>query len=394
MRRFLIIVTFIVSLAVSLVSCVYPFTPEGIEDEVGLIVMEGDINSGIKSTFTPSTSFSLSDRSDKPKYVQLRDIYVESEDGVIYGSYYQSVVEDKNFMSQYKIVYTVDTEDLDEEKRHRLVFKTDEKTYMSGWLSFVKTAPIEDVTYRVADDKSYLEVLVSTTGINDSLKYYKWDYREDWEIHSQYLPDGYFYPDSNQVYPIYDYEDYPSNYYCWNKSLSTNINIFSTENLSQNIVKDHVVRRIPNNDKRLSYIYAIEVYQKALSKDAYIYWETILKNNDGSAGIFAPQPNEMKGNLYCVEDPNEIVLGYISSCAVEKKRIFIDRTEHQIYVEDDVCLLEAVEPSKWKAVFGAGWLVVSLDPLSGEVLWSPRKCVDCRVYGNKTKPSFWPNDDK
>ena len=182
--------------------------------------------------------------------------------------------------------------------------------------------------------------------------------------------------------------------YCSSSSVSTGINIFSTETLSENIVKDYLVRSIPNDDRRISYLYSIEVYQKALSREAYKYWETLLKNNDGSAGIFAPQPNEMRGNIFCESDPNEMVLGYISSCAVEKKRIFIDRVDHRIYLSQDVCTQEAKPVELWRNSYSSGWEPVFADPLSGEVMWAPKKCVDCRVYGHKNKPSFWPNDHK
>lgn len=378
--------------AMFVASCVYPFTPEGVEEEVGLLVMEGDINSGIFSTFVPSRSIALTSESQTVQKVVLSDIYVESDGGEKFGSYEVIESSDNNFVNKVKLSYNVDTRGLDRNSKCRLVFSVEGKTYMTDWLDFTPTPPIDSVTYSVPEDKSRLDIYVHATGVNDSLRYFKWDYKEDWEFHSYFNQKIYYYPDSNQVYELTD--DMVKNMYCWNSSVSTGINIFSTETLSENIVKDYLVRSIPNDDRRISYLYSIEVYQKALSQEAYKYWETLLKNNDGSAGIFAPQPNEMRGNIFCESDPNEMVLGYISSCAVEKKRIFIDRLDHRIYLSQDVCAQEAKPVELWRNSYSSGWEPVFADPLSGEVMWAPRKCVDCRVYGHKNKPSFWPNDHK
>ena len=76
---------FIMIGCLGVVSCVYPFTPEGVEEEVGLLVMEGDINAGISSTFVPTKSISLTETSQEVSAVELTDIYVESESGAKFG---------------------------------------------------------------------------------------------------------------------------------------------------------------------------------------------------------------------------------------------------------------------------------------------------------------------
>lgn len=383
---------FIMIGCLGVVSCVYPFTPEGVEEEVGLLVMEGDINAGISSTFVPTKSISITETSQEVSAVELTDIYVESESGAKFGLLEMVESSDNRFLNNRKLSYILDTEKLDETQKCRLVFAAEGKNYMTDWLEFIPTSPIDSVTYSIAEDLTHLDIHVHTTGLNDSLKYYKWDYREDWEFNTYFKQEIYYLPDSNQVY---NYEEGFSPYYtCWNSNISSDINIFSTESLTENVVKYHPIRTIGKSDKRLSYLYAIEVYQKALSKEAYKYWETLLKNNDGSSGIFAPQPNEMRGNIHCVDNGDDMVLGYISCCSISRKRIFISRTDHKIYLSDDVCTQEAKDVELWGNMYRSGWDVVFADPLSGEVMWAPKKCVDCRVYGNKNKPDFWPNDHK
>ncbi len=383
---------FILFAFLGVVSCVYPFTPEGVEGEVGILVMEGDINAGIASTFVPSRSISLTGQNNGVEAVDLTEIYVESESGEKFGLIEKIEEENKDFLNNRKVSYVLGTDAMSKDHKCRLVFSADNKTYMTGWLDFVPTPEIDSVTYTVAEDHTHLDIHVHTTGLNDTLRYFKWDYKEDWEFSTYFQQTVYYLKDSNMVY-LYEEGESPY-FYCWNSSISTNINILSTESLSQNKVCQHPVKTIYNTDMRLSYLYAIEVFQKGLSEEAYKYWETLLKNNDGSAGIFAPQPNEMRGNLFCVEDPSEMVLGYISCCETKSRRIFIDRVDHRIYKSGDNCTQESKPVELWSTMYSSGWDVVNVDPLSGEIFWAPRRCVDCRANGTKNKPSFWPNDHK
>ncbi|MBO7249262.1 MAG: DUF4249 family protein [Bacteroidales bacterium] len=383
---------FILFAFAGVVSCVYPFTPDGVEEEVGILVMEGDINVGITSTFVPSRSISLTGQNNGVEAVDLTDIYVESESGEKFGLIEKIEESDNDFLNNRKVLYVLGTDALSKDHKCRLVFSVDSKTYMTGWLDFVPTPEIDSVTYTVAEDLTHLDIHVHTTGLNDTLRYFKWDYREDWEFNTYFQQMVYYLPDSNMVYS-YDEGDSPY-FYCWDSSVSTNINIFSTKSLSHNKVSQHPIKTIYNTDKRLSYLYAIEVFQKGLSEEAYKYWETLLKNNDGSAGIFAPQPNEMRGNIFCADDPDEMVLGYISCCDTKSRRIFIDRVDHRIYLSEENCFQESKTVDLWKSMYNSGWDVVDVDPISGEIFWAPRKCVDCRVNGTKNKPSFWPNDHK
>ena len=383
---------FILFAFAGVVSCVYPFTPDGVEEEVGILVMEGDINVGITSTFVPSRSISLTGQNNGVEAVDLTDIYVESESGEKFGLIEKIEESDNDFLNNRKVLYVLGTDALSKDHKCRLVFSVDSKTYMTGWLDFVPTPEIDSVTYTVAEDLTHLDIHVHTTGLNDTLRYFKWDYREDWEFNTYFQQMVYYLPDSNMVYS-YDEGNSPY-FYCWDSSVSTNINIFSTKSLSHNKVSQHPIKTIYNTDKRLSYLYAIEVFQKGLSEEAYKYWETLLKNNDGSAGIFAPQPNEMRGNIFCADDPDEMVLGYISCCDTKSRRIFIDRVDHRIYLSEENCFQESKTVDLWKSMYNSGWDVVDVDPISGEIFWAPRKCVDCRVNGTKNKPSFWPNDHK
>lgn len=376
--------------ALGLGSCIYPFTPEGVEEEVGLMVMEGDILLGEISTFIPSRSISLINENERTHSVELSNIYIEAEDGTVTDSYSVEESEEDRFQNNLMLSYKIDTRNMTKLQKYRLVFSVGDKTYTTTWMDYVPTPPIDSITYSIPEDKQSLEIKVHSTGLDDSLRYFKYDYQEDWEFNTYFTQRMYYDPETKTVQ---EYEPgMVTNYYCWNSSTSKEINIYTTENISENIIKDHIVKVIPNTDRRISYLYAIEVHQKGLSKEAYKYWETLLKNNDGSSGIFAPQPNELRGNLSCVEDPEEMVLGYVGVSSVQKKRIFISSTDHLIYRTEHQCQQVTYEERLWDDMYKMGWDTVFYDEIEKAIYWAPRRCIDCRVYGNKNKPAFWPND--
>ena len=371
-------------------SCVYTYEPSGVKQEEGILVIEGDINAGIESSFTLSSSVKVNDNAARVKNVTPTEIYVEAADGTKYELSSTTEETNGNFDGGVRINYLINTELLDISQKHRFVAFANGKQYVSSWQSFIQAPEIDSITYSVPEDRSKLEIFVSSRGVEDSLRYYKYDYEEDWEFTSKYLADYYYDIDSNKVFSLPFSEN---KYYCWNHSTSSNINILNIESLSENVVSQHLVRTIYPSDIRISYIYSIEVYQKVLSKESYTYWEMLLKNNEQTSGIFAPQPNEMRGNLLCVEDDNEVVLGYVNAYSVSRKRIFINNIDIKVYQNNDNCALETKSSEMWKSLYNSGWDVYSVDPMSGSVDWTPRRCVNCLTMGTKNKPDFWPTSD-
>jgi hypothetical protein len=198
-------------------------------------------------------------------------------------------------------------------------------------------------------------------------------------------------PNSKKIYEI-PHEDNRNT--CWNHSVSRDILIASTEHLSEDRVFQKKLVSIGNTDNKINYLYSMQLSQIALTREGYIYWENIRKNSDDIGGIFAPQPSEIAGNIKCVTDPAEKVIGFISASTVSKKRIFTYSWEIGIYRSPLYCNTEPIGGSLAlrDSLYAIGYDVVFYTPETGESVWSPKTCVDCRLFGTKTKPSFWPND--
>jgi hypothetical protein len=71
---------------------------------------------------------------------------------------------------------------------------------------------------------------------------------------------------------------------------------------------------------------AVEIQQFALSSAAFQYFKTLKDLIDNNAGLNAPLPAALIGNLQNPEDPGEYVLGRFTAAATEVSSVYIDRS--------------------------------------------------------------------
>jgi hypothetical protein len=187
---------------------------------------------------------------------------------------------------------------------------------------------------------------------------------------------------------------------CWRTRSSTDINIGTSVRLSQDRIREAplLFTRLPS--VKFNYQYSILVRQYAQTPEAYQYWETLKKNTENIGSLFDPLPTQLTGNITCLTDPREPVLGFVSAASVAEKRIFIDGqelAERWTYVNEyGTCLPDTITPDKASQYF-AGGTDIPLQELLNEMgtiigyTYSGVSCVDCRQRGTNVKPGFWPN---
>jgi hypothetical protein len=145
--------------------------------------------------------------------------------------------------------------------------------------------------------------------------------------------------------------------------------------------------------------------QYALTGDAYNFWTNLKTNTEELGSIFDAQPSNINGNIHNIANSSEPVIGYISACTVQSKRIFISSAQlpksfNPVYPYN--CMLDSVlyctGPSCTNNV--ATDLV---PPNTGELpilalqagpsiigyLSSTTGCVDCTIRGTNVQPPFW-----
>lgn len=374
-------------------SCVYDYVAE-VKGGAETLVVEGDIMIGDLSKFVLSNSLLLNS-SEKITSLEAESLFVECEDGSILQSEYNEEV-DASFVNSKKRTYVVNTVNADPTKKYRLRITLDGKgdmtnVYSTDFLEVYQTPPIDSVYFIPNRDSTVISIFVNTHSDDPSFKNFMWTYLEDWEVRAHIDAKYYYDSDLDTVLRMTDYDN-QNRYYCWQRHISSEIIIENTDLLTENVILGKKIKEVSNESIRLSRLYSIEVSQKALSDASYKYWNNVFKNNDKMGGIFSPQPNEIKGNIFCENDNTVTVVGYINAATIQKARIFINARKLGLYRPPKHYCKEEIEndPEKWRRMYSKGYDIGYYDSQSGNYSWYDRGCVDCREYGTKNRPDFWP----
>ena len=349
-------------------SCITDFSPE-VKGVKGILVVDGMITDGV-SEFRLSRSVGISDILRDSEAITNANLYVERNDGVLMEG-----VNDGNGC------YRVHTGELLSEKEYRLCFSMDNYLYQSSFLKPIQTVGIDCLSYE-KDENGQVAIRITSKGGPNTSVYYRWRYRETWEIKARLRATHYY---EKGVLTENNLETANNCYYCWGRDSSKVLLLGTTRNLAENTVMEHKLYEIPCTDERLSVLYHVEISQVQLREEAYDYFRLMQDEIERNGGIFSQVMTAgNNGNIYCVSDPNEIVIGYIEVAGTTKKGLYVPWKE--VYLDDE-------QPCE---IFPAGD--------AGELPWVNRRwlpytvstwrCVDCREHYNasKNKPSWWPTD--
>jgi hypothetical protein len=291
--------------------------------------------------------------------------------------------------------YSIDSIPMNPALKYRLHIKTSNgKEYLSDLAAAKITPPIDTVGYRVGQED--VSIYVSTHDDLKQTQYYQWQFEETWEYTSEY-GSGYYYR-NDSIFPRPPDQMFHT---CWRSDLSTEITIASTASLSKDIVSQLPLTKVSyfSTDK-LVIRYTILVKQYALTKEWYEWKQKLKKNTEELGSIFDAQPSSTGGNIHCITNPGDPVIGFIGCTTQSEKRIFIDRSQIPpviVFTGYESCVVDTVKysPDQLSAYFGPGFYIPielvynSVGALVG-VQASSAYCVDCRVKGGTvTQPDFW-----
>jgi len=287
---------------------------------------------------------------------------------------------------------------LDNAKKYSLLIKTaDGNEYRSAAVSLKKAPPIDSVYWE--RNQEGVQIYLSTHDPENNTTYYRWEYEETWEYHMYDTSFFEFKPNLLKVVP----RDTPLVNVCWRTLLSNNILLGSTEKFTTDLIQAFpLVKIVQDSDDawKLGALYSILVKQYAYSKEAFAYWLNMKKNTEQLGSIFDPQPTEIKGNITCVNNPTETVIGYISAGTSASQRIFV-KVPRWIYEipcsnkEERIAKkLEIFLPKDTIGPFIEPYVPMREVKRGGELIGYQSGdyiCVDCRAYkGEPHKPSYWP----
>ena len=396
-------ITAILPLFLILTGCVYEYNAEVPAKDIDRLVVDGDIKIGEETTVNLSgvRPLGTSAASSSIDFTGA-SVWVEGEDGTSIDGVSASGVDGK---------FTVDTRDASPSVRYRLNISIPSRgrNYRTEWLEVQTDSSIDDLYFKVDEDGGSLNFFFDISSKN--CKYFRWYFDEEWEYTSEYkatlLYERVKYVDENgreHTGVVYDMPEDMNTYYCWNRKLSTDINMMTTDNMSVNNLVAHKFNTIGFTDKRLSYIYRVSLYFFPVSQEGYDYWTQVKKNSNASGSLFSTVPSEMTGNVICVEDPDERVVGYVDASLQQKKVLYYWDIDNKYYIntttnEDKALELTGIaDESKWTSLYYSGYIPVYPDwGMSGYsgYFWGRGRCVDCTLLGgDKNRPDDWPTSDR
>jgi hypothetical protein len=366
-------------LVITLAGCKDPFTPHAILAKNHYLVVEGMINADGPTTIRLTRTRNITDTAayhignhPPPIYELGARVNVEDDQG---NTYSLPEVGDGQY-GDLKLP-------LNDQRLYRLHIWTGGEEYVSDYVPVLHTPPIDSIRWTV--DKLGVSINVSTHNDHDTVGYYRWTYRETWEFHVYYYSEYKYDTSSEQVVPRTD-----QIYRCWQSDSSTDILIGNTSGLKRDVISSHNLIAIPYHSEQISILYSVMVSQYALTKQEYNYWQSLKKNTQDIGSLFDPQPSNAPGNITCLTDPKEIVLGYVGSGDMVQKRLFIDNSSlpgDWNNTTPDCPLIKVIGNGIDSSWYYYG--ILGDVPVTAQE-GSYRGCADCTTRGSNHQPSFWP----
>ena len=368
--------------------CVDQFQPDVAASTQRYLVVDGLLNLRGVTTVRLSRTRSLS--TPAPLIEAKATVTIRDEAGTSYP-----------LTEQAPGTYTSAALTLDATRRYQLRLRTAAgREYASDLVAGKLTPPIDRLSW--AQERNGVQLYVDAHDATNNTRYYRWTYQETWDFKTPYYSEYQLVNKDVLLRPDNIQE-------CWRTEGSTDIALNSTVRLSQDVVSKYPLLLRPGNDARFRIKYSLLVQQYAQTAEEYAYWEKLKKNTEAVGTLFDPLPTQLTGNVHCLSDANELVVGYVGASSMTEKRLFIDRSEfpasaafltgyeNQCQVPDTVYLptwYTPIRPLSLAVGFTQEYLPLHQSFDSRGILEgytrSMALCADCRLRGTNVKPSFWP----
>lgn len=288
--------------------------------------------------------------------------------------------------------YELNGLNIDPTNVYRIKIRVDEKEYASTFSQVLFTPEIDSITWVPYEEG--VKLRVTTHGISNSSTYYLWEYDETWEYRASQFSGFKMISGTPKRRETDDFI-----FTCWQTNPSTQIIVKSTDQLSTNVVADFEFARIPIQSGKLNIHYSILLKQTSITQEAYDFWSELESTTENVGGLFDPQPGQVVGNISCLSNPDELVIGIFSIGTVREIRTFLkaDELPNELksrftgpgyYCPVDTVSLADVKYFPEEGLILVGEAIVN-DRLVGYT-YASALCADCRARGGTTtKPAFW-----
>ena len=404
---------YIIFIVIWIAGCRKPYNPPAVRASGSYLVVEGVINGGTDSTVIKlSRTVNLSSKNVTNPVIGAT-LTVERDDNTVYPL---TETANGHYMSPGI--------NLDSTRKYRIRIKTANDEYLSDFVPVLNSPPIDSVSYVIGNNG--INIYSDTHDPKNNTHYYRWDYQETWIIHSNYYS---FYQSNGDSVIARDMIN-DQVYQCWQSDTSNVIILASSSNLSKDVIINNPITFIGPATGKLggrnsiitsqaasgANVYSILLRQYALTSDAYTFWTNMKTNSEQLGSIFDTQPSSVSGNIHSINNPAEVVIGYISAGSIASKRIFLSNQQIPVSLSLTInpeCKLDSFyysyippgyflplnqENEYFNYNSGAQYGRVEYVPIAalfdkyGMVIGhtgSTEACVDCTLRGTNKEPAFW-----
>jgi Domain of unknown function (DUF4249) len=364
-------------------SCVEPFEPE-LEETQSVMVISGKITDRPgRHTLSVSRSSPYTISEFRP--VEFCIATVSNQEGDMLEYTYEG-----------SGIYSVDVPDsfLDVGDAASLMVLTPSmREYRSDYDTILPCPDFDSLYYEIQEKETIdpernvmgIQFYLDMSGPSTDSRNLLWQVEETWEYWASLFGTHIWLADGTHK----AYRSYPI-FKCWKSKPIDQLYTATTRNLSANRIKRMALHYVSNETDRLSVTYSIQVKQQSLSGDAYDYFQRLNEQAAESGGMYDIQPSSLRGNLYSVNDPEELVLGYFHAAQLREKKIFVHNNNlFEFYVPHISCEYQSI--SSYVAGGGINYPIYIYAPGPFLPTWTgPSECFDCRLQGGDTiRPLNW-----
>lgn len=375
------------------IACIDEYTAEAIQGEKRVVVDAVITDEDELQEITLSYSSQL----NAPEFFPIKNAEVTVVD--LSGHVFQF---SENYNKRGSYVGTIPAEYLQPGNAFQLKFKllNEDYIYESDFETMTACPEIDSLYYVIDNDRYIGNSFIPVHGIQffvDLLanskysKYFKWELEEIFEYRSSWPIETYWEGEFKTFAPNYKY------YYCYATVTIPTIYSVSTADLNENVYLKYPLRFVSTQTQRLYYRYNLKVDQLSISEKAYRFWEQLKKNNQTAGGLSDMQPQQVIGNVHCVNEPDEKVLGFFGVSQIKTTRINIVRDDLRELIYEDNLNCVQWQPERLDFITNSpeeSWPIYMAPPPEDQRgLWyAPQDCFDCRMKGGVTElPDIWKN---
>src|ERR1700748_1830822 len=155
--------------------CKKPYSPPASSTSDSYLVVEGVINSGSDSTVIMlSKTIKLTGKTTNNPVLGAT-VTVEGEQSGVYNLY------DNSKKGHYASSGSLN---ISPSQKYRLRIINGSRQYLSDFVQVKPTPPIDSVGYNI--QMGNVNIYVNTHDPANNTRYYRWDYDETWQFHSEY----------------------------------------------------------------------------------------------------------------------------------------------------------------------------------------------------------------